>query len=303
MSGEPREDVHLPTRADAVDDVVGSVAVDGAGREPVRAGGEPTPCLLDDLRHGGELRQPWPRRPHDVRRVLDVEEPRPGPDDVGEANAGVSVNGHRDRARACTRACDYARDRGGKRDEQDPALRRDPDCVGSVPPHANHGSARGRQNSIALLWRLVTRFQFDHGDDSAGLRLEFARRGAAATIAAKAASRSAPLRILAVAASVSEPTSTVTHGSRSRLRKPGGILRGATVRGDDAIATATPVVGERCRAWLTARRVDRREQEERHVRQLATHDAAVRPERADHGLVEAARSDRQSVIWPAVAGR
>ena len=113
--------------------------------------------------------------------------------------------------------------------------------------------------------------------------------GASATIVAKTASRSEASRIVAVAAKVPTPTSTVTHGSRSKLRNQARILCGAAVRCDDEIAIAASVVGERRRARLAAPRIDRCEQEERHVRELAAHDAAIRAEFVDHRLVETAR--------------
>jgi hypothetical protein len=128
--GKPCEDRHGAVGRDAVDGVVGRVAVHVTRREAVSAGRQPAARLLDDVRHRRErphrhaLR---PRRVDAVRRVLDVEELGSRPDDVGEPDAGVGVDARLERLRPGRRC---ARDRGHQQDKSD-----EPHDSGGARPH------------------------------------------------------------------------------------------------------------------------------------------------------------------------
>jgi hypothetical protein len=73
------------------------------------------------------------------------------------------------------------------------------------------------------------------------------------------------------------------------------MLRGASVRCDDEIAIAAPVVGERRRPRPAVTRAVRREQEKAHPGELTAHDAAVRAELLDHSFVEAVRVAHRAI--------
>src|SRR5262249_54808400 len=135
----------------------------------------------------------------------------------------------------------------------------------------------------------VERFQLDHRDRSAGFRLECARRrglrddGGEDVVTLRAVEDSRP-GLKGFDADLGCQLRVSLRGA-----EPHWMSRGATVRGDDEVTVATSVVGKRRRARLAALRVDCREQEETHVREVAAYDAAVRAELLDHGLVEALR--------------
>jgi hypothetical protein len=67
------------------------------------------------------------------------------------------------------------------------------------------------------------------------------------------------------------------------------MSRSTSVGCDDEVAVAASVVGERRGAGAAVACVESREQKEMHAGELAAHDAAVRAELPDHGLVEALR--------------